>query len=63
MGILTPLVLHNSTIEEGTPSKGRLGGVFLRTSQVGDGLRTFLADDDPVPLPEWRQLVIGEVAP
>jgi type VI secretion system protein ImpE len=29
---------------------------------LGVGLRTFLADDDPVPLPEWRQLVIGDVA-
>ena len=29
----------------------------------GVGLRTFLADDDPIPLLEWRQLEITETIP
>lgn len=38
-----------------TDWRGGDGGPVL-----GAGLRTFLADDDAVPLPEWRQLVVGE---
>ncbi|HEX5271049.1 MAG TPA: type VI secretion system accessory protein TagJ, partial [Gemmataceae bacterium] len=38
-----------------TDWRGAGGGPVL-----GAGLRTFLADDDAVSLPEWRQLVMGE---